>query len=197
MSDCIHKGNTLAVIIEYLLMMNHDRSPLAHTGQDRGMPLPRRRGKAMRLCLGSAADEILTLCTELLVPQRAPPCEDTAEASLRSDTADIHPLANKADKHKFLLLTLPIEIRLLIYDLLLVRPFPLSATNVNMWPRKRELLPRGLHPAMLLTSKHVYQEAILSLYSRNVFNIHTSEWALRFMAQTNPANAVRLCSLEL
>ena len=55
------QGNTLAVILEYLLMMSHDKSPLAHTGQDRGMPLPRRRGKAMRPYLGSAADEILRL----------------------------------------------------------------------------------------------------------------------------------------
>ena len=98
-------------------------------------------------------------------------------------------------------LTLPSEIRLRIYDLLLVSRIdreenPVMAvggTDQRMvlidMSNKRQ--PRTLEPAIIYTCKQVYNEASRILYSHNVFRVEDPEKMLHFLAQ------IRLRDLKL
>ena len=96
------------------------------------------------------------------------------EATFDSPTAD-----NTKREQKITLLTLPFEIRLQIYELLLVNwvdrvKYPLWAVR-NTYQRKVSLhdipTPQGMtmKPSILQTCKQIYHEANGILYSRNTF----------------------------
>jgi hypothetical protein len=101
-------------------------------------------------------------------------------------------------KPKSALLALPAEIRLQIYDLLLVSRFKREENPswaVGNTCQKLVLLHmiqapqyRTMEPAILRTCMQIYREAISVLYSENVFNLSEPEQMFRFMAQIGPTN---------
>lgn len=110
-------------------------------------------------------------------------------------------------KQKSLLLDLPIEIRLEIYEVLLVSRFDRrdnpswSVGNTN---QKLILLDfiqarqyRTMEPAVLQTCKQIYREAVPILYSRNVFRFNSTNLILRLMAQIGPTNTKLIRSLDI
>jgi hypothetical protein len=98
-------------------------------------------------------------------------------------------------KQKSLLLGLPVEIRLAIYDLLLVSRFnrsdnPSSAvrnTDQKMIRLERINAPNyRMEPAVLQTCKQIYHEAVPILYSQNVFRFYHADTMLQFMVEIGP-----------
>ncbi|KAI0389585.1 hypothetical protein F5Y17DRAFT_448480 [Xylariaceae sp. FL0594] len=108
---------------------------------------------------------------------------------------------------KSLLLDLPTEIRLEIYDLLLVSRF--NRWDNSSWAtgntyQKPILLSsiqapqyRTMEPAILRTCKQIYHEAIPILYSRNVFSINSPGLLLQLMARIGPTNTRLIRSLDI
>ncbi|KAL3473605.1 hypothetical protein BJX99DRAFT_233194 [Aspergillus californicus] len=105
-------------------------------------------------------------------------------------------LTNKAEP-KLTFLRLPAEIRLQIYDLLLVSRFSRDdpAWEVRDTYKKLVVLYmmqalgcRTIEPAVLRTCRQIYHESIPILYSRNVFASLAPEDMLAFMAQIGSGN---------
>ena len=113
------------------------------------------------------------------------------------------PTTNNAEQ-RCLLLALPTEIRLQIYDLLLVSRLqrgegpPWAVGNTG---QKVILLHDGykcLAPAILRTCRQIYKEAIPILYSQNVFFVGcTPAWMFRLMAQCGPRNVRSIRSVVI
>ncbi|XXG99515.1 hypothetical protein Hte_005854 [Hypoxylon texense] len=110
-------------------------------------------------------------------------------------------------KQKSLLLNLPAEIRLKIYDLLLVSRFNRwdnPSWSVGNTYQKLILLHfiqdrqyRTMEPAILQTCKQVYFEAVPILYSRNVFRFNDPDLMLRLMVQIGHTNTKLIRSLSI
>jgi hypothetical protein len=95
-------------------------------------------------------------------------------------------------------LTLPVEIRLRVYDLLLVSRF--DCTQNPSWAVRntyqklvllymiQALQYRTMEPGILRTCKQVYHEANTILYSQNVFAISEPEQMFRFVVQVGLVN---------
>jgi hypothetical protein len=111
----------------------------------------------------------------------------------------------KQAEQGFALMALPVEIRILIYEMLLVgRPTPkqgpLPNTRQNAIflhmlqhsPRFREA-----EPAILRTCKQIYKEALPILYSHHVFRITAPEEMMRLMAQIGPTNTKLIRALDI
>src|SRR5437667_7158347 len=111
------------------------------------------------------------------------------------------PAANKAKgNNKVALLTLPVEIRLQIYDLLLVSRFgriqdPLWANQAVV--KLHTLQSRTMEPGILQTCKQIYHEANSILYSQNVFSISEPEQMFQFISQIGPMNIKLVKSLDI
>ncbi|KAI0392558.1 hypothetical protein F5Y17DRAFT_436130 [Xylariaceae sp. FL0594] len=119
----------------------------------------------------------------------------------------------KGDCFRFL--DLAAELRLQIYDLLLVSRLrlrdrkesvlpPLAVGNTNLKLDCVDYLPfvqprefRTLEPVILQTCKQIYQQAIHILYSQNVFRINEPALMFRFMAQIGPSNTGLIRSLDI
>ncbi|KAI8954980.1 hypothetical protein F4801DRAFT_415847 [Xylaria longipes] len=110
-------------------------------------------------------------------------------------------------KQKSLLLDLPVEIRLEIYDLLLVSRF--NRRDNPSWAvgntcQKLIMLDfiqarqyRTMDPAVLQTCKQIYLEAVPTLYSRNVFSSNDPDLILRLMVQIGHTNMKLIRSLNI
>ncbi|KAK3933571.1 hypothetical protein QBC46DRAFT_401781 [Diplogelasinospora grovesii] len=115
------------------------------------------------------------------------------------------PTTNKPEQ-EFTLLALPPEIRILIYDLLLVNRVKKPSRvvgNPHLIQMEVEMSifqAPGLtiiEPAILRTCKQIYHEAIPILYSCNEFHIYAPEPLFPFMAQIGPTNIKLVRSLEI
>ncbi len=110
-------------------------------------------------------------------------------------------------KQKSLLLDLPVEIRLQIYDLLLVSRFNRwdnPSWSVGDTYQKLIMLDfiqarqyRTMEPAVLQTCKQIYLEAVPILYSRNVFRFNHPDLMLRLMVQIGHTNKKLIQSLDI
>jgi hypothetical protein len=110
-------------------------------------------------------------------------------------------------KQKSLLLDLPVDIRLEIYDLLLVSRFNRWGSpswSVGNTYQKLILLDsvqdrqyRTMEPAALQACKQIYLEAVPILYSRNVFRFHHPDLMLRLMVQIGYTNTKLIQSLDI
>lgn len=104
------------------------------------------------------------------------------------------------------LLALPAEIRIKIYDLLLVSRFdrkenPFWAVGKTCQKKICLQEPRApgyrtMGPQILQTCKQIYYEANSILYSRNVFNFNAPEQMFSFVTQIGPANIEFVRSLD-
>lgn len=110
-------------------------------------------------------------------------------------------------KQKSLLLDLPVEIRLKIYDLLLVSRFNrLDHPSGSVGNTNQKLVMLGfiqarqyrtMEPAILQTCKQIYLEAVPILYSRNVFRFNQPDLMLRLIAQIGYTNTKLIQSLDI
>ncbi|KAI8630237.1 hypothetical protein F5Y19DRAFT_429435 [Xylariaceae sp. FL1651] len=101
----------------------------------------------------------------------------------------------------------PVEIRLEIYDLLLVSRFNRwehPSWSVGNTDQKLILLDhvqaqqyRTMEPAILQTCKKIYREAVPVLYSRNVFRFNDPDLMLRLMVQIGHTNTGLIQSLDI
>lgn len=117
------------------------------------------------------------------------------------------PLDEAKGNNKVALLTLPVEIRLRIYDLLVVSRFdrmenPSWAVGDTYqkvvllhMPQIREY--RTMEPGILQTCKQIYHEANSILYSQNVFAISEPEEMFRFIVQIGLANLKLVKTLHI
>lgn len=119
--------------------------------------------------------------------------------------------ANTA-RQQFRFLDLPTEIRLQIYDLLLVSRFDPAENRslaVGETSRKtcrklvllqsyrtRSRRNKTIEPAILQTHRQIHHEAIQILYSQNVFNVIVPEELSRFMAEIGSTNFGFINSLD-
>ncbi|KAJ5552380.1 hypothetical protein N7494_001758 [Penicillium frequentans] len=120
-------------------------------------------------------------------------------------TAQSLPTNETSTKSAFL--ALPAEIRLQIYDLLLVSRFNREQNpswGVGNTCQKLVILHmiqapqyRTMEPAILRTCKQIYNEAISILYSGNVFNLSEPKQMFRLMTQIGPTKVKLLRSLDM
>lgn len=145
-----------------------------------------------------------------------------AKAFFDLDISDVEPSSTmKSQRHKkssedgastkikqrILLLELPVEIRLIIYDLLLVSRFNRwdnPSWSVGNTHQKLILLDmiqtrenRTMEPSVLQTCKQIHLEAIPILYSRNVFRLIHPDLMWRLMAQIGHTNTKLIQSLDI
>lgn len=118
------------------------------------------------------------------------------------------PATDKAKgNNKITLLTLPVEIRLQIYDLLLVSRFDRTecpSMAVEHTDQKVILLEmcqswpyRTMETEILQTCKQIYHEAIPMLYSQNVFSISEPEQMSELIAQIGLVNFKLVKTLDI
>ncbi|KAI1130666.1 hypothetical protein F5Y10DRAFT_263007 [Nemania abortiva] len=110
-------------------------------------------------------------------------------------------------KRKSLLLDLPVEIRLEIYDLLLVNRFHrldnLNWLTGNTRPKlipldvRLHLQKRTIDSVVLQTCKQIYHEAVPILYSRNIFHFHNPNLMLELMEEIRYMNIGLIRSLNI
>ncbi|KAN0086460.1 hypothetical protein V8E54_000148 [Elaphomyces granulatus] len=121
------------------------------------------------------------------------------------------PSTNEAERSsKVTFFTLPPEIRLQIYNLLLVSQFDLNTCDdINededsdayyesgYWRDWRDRRDRTIEPAILQTCKKIYHEANPILYSQNVFAIDKAEEILQFIGQIGFVNFKLIKKLKI
>ncbi|TAQ88737.1 hypothetical protein B7494_g2908 [Chlorociboria aeruginascens] len=117
------------------------------------------------------------------------------------------PLDNAKSSNKVAFLTLPVEIRLRIYDLLVVSRFDRRENPswaVGDTDQKMVLLDMGqfrqyrtMEPRILQTCRQIYDEANSILYSQNVFAICEPEHMFRLIAQIGPVNLKLVKKLDI
>ena len=117
------------------------------------------------------------------------------------------PLDKAKGSNKVTLLTLPVEIRLRIYDLLVVSRFDRSENPswaVGHTDQKKVLLhmvrfrqDRTMEPQILQTCRQIYDEANSILYSQNVFAVGEPEHMFRLIAQIGPVNLKLVKTLDI
>ena len=117
------------------------------------------------------------------------------------------PLDEAKGNNKVALLTLPVEIRLRIYELLLVSRF--DRTQNPSWAvgntnQKVVLLSMGqirqyrtMEPGILQTCKQIFHEANSILYSQNVFAISEPEQMFRLIMQIGLRNFKLVKTLDI
>ncbi|KIN06928.1 hypothetical protein OIDMADRAFT_46844 [Oidiodendron maius Zn] len=117
------------------------------------------------------------------------------------------PLDKVEGNDKVALLTLPIEIRLRIYDLLVISRF--DRTQNPSWAvgntdQKLILLHMGqfrqyrtMEPGILQTCKQIYHEANSILYSQNIFAISEPEQMFRLIVQIGLVNLKLVKTLRI
>ncbi|KAJ5994133.1 hypothetical protein N7451_009857 [Penicillium sp. IBT 35674x] len=112
----------------------------------------------------------------------------------------------KKTNAKISLLTLPVEIRLQIYEFLLVsQADPEQSPSWAVGNTSRKMISlhmiqaphyRTLEPAILYTCTQIHREAASVLYGGNVFNFSEPGQMFRFMAQIGPTNTKFMRSLD-
>lgn len=159
--------------------------------------------------------------------ENSPEKEGIAKASVSLDNSDIgssinnttfeyasHSSSNRlqlsltpeANKN-YTFMTLPVEMRLEIYDLLLVSRIKsnLLFFRLPVGRRSKKIIfidyhqdpnQRTMEPAILQTCKQVYHEAVPILYTRNVFGISRPENAMHYMTQIGPDNTKLIRTLH-
>lgn len=105
------------------------------------------------------------------------------------------------------LLTLPVEIRLQIYEFLLIsQADPEQSPSWAVGKTSRKMISlhmiqaphyRTLKPAILYTCTQIHREAASVLYGGNVFNFSEPTQMFRFMAQIGPTNTKFVRSLDI
>ncbi|KAI0479372.1 hypothetical protein GGR56DRAFT_374731 [Xylariaceae sp. FL0804] len=143
---------------------------------------------------------------------------NTSDAELTSGAGSQRPRkSSKSEtpigtKQKCRLLELPVEIRLEIYDLLLVSR--VNREGNPSWPQpwcfigntyqKKIILDgpevgghRTVNPAVLQACRQIYLEAVPILYSQNVFNFNQPEFMLGFINQIGHTNMKLIRSLDM
>ncbi|KAK3940982.1 hypothetical protein QBC46DRAFT_432756 [Diplogelasinospora grovesii] len=161
------------------------------------MTMPFRRQDIAKAFFGLDLSDTKSL---LVDSNRPTPSRRDPQATIRS------PTTNETNP-KPALLALPAEIRLQIYDLLLVSRFNREQNPswaVGNTCQKMVILHmiqapqyRTMEPAILRTCRQIYREAISVLYSGNVFNLSEPEQMFRFMAQIGPINIKLVRSLDV
>lgn len=113
------------------------------------------------------------------------------------------PTTNKSEQ-QFRLLDLPAELRIQIYDLLLVSRFKSQKHSTLAVGQKNVLLDmnpdpeyRTMEPSILQTCKQIYREAVPILYSQNVFYIEIPGPMVKLMEQIGSMNVKFIRSLEI
>lgn len=104
-------------------------------------------------------------------------------------------------------LTLPVEIRLQVYEfLLLSQADPEQSPSWAVGTTSRKMITlhmiqaphyRTLEPAILYTCTQIHREAASVLYGGNVFNFSEPEQMFRFMTQIGPVNTAFVRSLDI
>jgi len=136
----------------------------------------------------------------------APPTARKIPKPRSSQVASKPPLDAARRNNTVGFLDLPLEIRLRIYDLLVVSRFD-PATNpswaVEKTCQKKVLLhmkfrqERTMEPRMLQTCKQIYTEANPVLYAHNVFAISEPEQMFRLIAQIGHVNLKSVRTLDI
>jgi hypothetical protein len=117
------------------------------------------------------------------------------------------PLDEVKGSNKFTFLTLPVEIRLLVYSRLLVSQFDRTQNpswSVGNTDQKKIMLHMGqfrqyrtMEPGILQAWKQIYHEANSILCSQNVFAISEPEQMFRLILQIGLANLKLVKTLEI
>jgi hypothetical protein len=125
----------------------------------------------------------------------------------RDPQATVQSLTTNETNPRSAFLALPAEIRLQIYDLLLVSRFNREQNPswaVGNTCQKLVILHmiqapeyRTMEPAILRTCKQIQREAISVLYSGSVFNLSEPKQMFRLMTQIGPTNIKLLRSLDM
>lgn len=160
------------------------------------------REEAVNTPCGMDISDTEPLSTEVKIPSTGSPC-------LQGHV--ISPAATESDRG-CAFLALPTEVRIQIYDLLLVsrsrhKDSSLAINNTfqrmillervgDPWPGSAKTA-RTLELAILRTCKQIYREAIEILYSQNVFKISSPEQAVGLISRFGPANTASIRSLRL
>lgn len=120
----------------------------------------------------------------------------------RHDPQDcLSTMASDKGEQKLTLLTLPLEIRLRVYDLCLISSFdpnqnpPWAVGNAFGIDKRPEY--RTVEPAILRACKQIYEEAAPILYSKNVFDICEPKTAFDFIAVVSPTKFKLIMTMEL
>jgi len=97
------------------------------------------------------------------------------------------------------LLTIPVEIRLLVYDYLLVSRdrwagFKVIETSLS---KRIPCEPRSLHPAILLTCKQIHNEASPILYSENEWYIGKPPPYLKIFDHIGPTHMKQIKTMRI
>ncbi|RDL33894.1 Uncharacterized protein BP5553_08262 [Venustampulla echinocandica] len=133
------------------------------------------------------------------ISNSGPSTSHQAPSPRRLDRLVITPATNNVKANNNVsFLSLPLEIRLQIYDLLLVSrydPAQNPSWAVGNTHQKRIILDmdqspeyRTMEPGILRTCKQIYHEANPILYSDNVFKIGGAEYMFRFIVRVGPVN---------
>ncbi|RAL05364.1 uncharacterized protein BO80DRAFT_135796 [Aspergillus ibericus CBS 121593] len=97
----------------------------------------------------------------------------------------------------FPFLSLPPELRIQIYDLLLSRTTPNTIPSTPLSPKSPTHTHTQIHPAILLTNKQIHTESLPILYTHNHFTASTPDHLSHFITQIGPHNIQLLRSLSL
>ena len=120
------------------------------------------------------------------------------------------PIDKTKKNNKAFFLTLPVEIRLLIYDLLLIacswdlgggRRYTPPLEPGGRWSsrdeRQKYLFKPSMGTGILQTCRQIYHEANPIFYSKNRFVFYDPEKALRFIEQIGPVNLKLIKALDI
>ncbi|KAL4916308.1 hypothetical protein BDW62DRAFT_186503 [Aspergillus aurantiobrunneus] len=137
-------------------------------------------------------------------------CSSTGILSLASKKLKPTPATPniEQDKSPICFFTLPPEIRIMIYNLLLLSQAnseTVQSEIIGKTGQKRVCLdqrrpkpePQSLHPAVLRTCKQIYHEAISTLYAGNVFTASRPSLTLAFIKKIGATNTRLIKSLEI
>lgn len=159
--------------------------------------MPLRRQDTVKAFVGPELSDIKSSSVENIIPT---PYRRDPQATVRS------PKSNETNPRPSLL-TLPVEIRLQIYDLLLVSrstrednpSWPVGDTcqMMIMLSMSKDPQQRTMEPAILPICGQIHREAIPIIYSRNVFNFRQPDQMFRFMTQIGPTNLKFVRSLDM
>jgi hypothetical protein len=112
------------------------------------------------------------------------------------------PIDKTKKNNKASFLTLPVEIRLLIYDLLLIarswdQPLEPGRRWTSLDGRQKYSLITSIGTGILQTCRQIYHEANPIFYSKNSFLFYDPVKALRFIEQIGPVNLKLIKELDI
>ncbi|KAJ5803074.1 uncharacterized protein N7503_005524 [Penicillium pulvis] len=161
------------------------------------MTMPSRRRDAVKAFVGLDFSDTESSSVENITPK---PFRGDPQATVRSPTTN-------ETKSRPSLLTVPVEIRLQIYDLLLVSrstrednpSWPVGDTCqvMIMLSMKKDPQQRTINPAIIRICGQIRREANPILYTGNVFNFRQPDQMFRFMTQIGPTNIKFVRSLDM